>query len=368
MRYGKRHRLPRHGLPPLPPERKAFDPQMKQSVYQRIATAALVSLLLLIFAGAIVRVTGAGMGCPDWPTCWGLLIPPTNVEQVDFEKLPVEKFQEKAERMGRNPASITRESLRREFNPRHVWIEYTNRLLATPVLLLTLATFIASFRQRKIRPHVYWFSFAALLLVLTNAWMGARVVYSGISPGVLTTHLALAMMQICVLTYCGWAGTDRPRKIAMAANFSLVRKFIIVLLLAVVAEGIMGSQIRELTDELAKAHIDTPRQSWIGELEATAVYLIHRSFSWVILLVTVFAFALARRNQPGGITATQAGVLFIVLSQMILGLIMAQVHIYSWVQVLHVGLAAILLCLVFRWLLMIPKEKCPPANASGHLE
>ena len=64
-------------------------------------------MLLLIFVGATVRVTGSGMGCPDWPTCWGCLIPPSSVDQVDFEALPIERFQRKAERMGRDPGSIT---------------------------------------------------------------------------------------------------------------------------------------------------------------------------------------------------------------------------------------------------------------------
>ena len=82
--------------------------------FQKVALAALVSLFLLIFMGAIVRVTGSGMGCPDWPTCWGCLIPPWNVEQVDFEKLDIEKFRAKAERAGRDPATITVESLRAE--------------------------------------------------------------------------------------------------------------------------------------------------------------------------------------------------------------------------------------------------------------
>jgi cytochrome c oxidase assembly protein subunit 15 len=338
---------------------------MKPSTYQRLAACALVSVLFLIFVGATVRVTGAGMGCPDWPTCWGLLIPPTNVDQVDFDKLPVEKFQRKAERMGRDPGTITRDSLRRDFNPRHVWTEFINRLCSLPVGFFTLAAFIASFGQRKSRPHIFWLSFLALLLVLTNAWMGARVVYSGIAPGVLSSHLALAMALICVLTYCVWGGCGNPVKIAAAGNAAHARRVVMALLIAVVAEGIMGAQIREMTDQLSKAHLDAPRESWIGELENSTTYLMHRSFSWAILLLTVYAFFTAKRTQPDGITPSQAGAMAIVLAQMILGLVMAQIHIYSWVQVLHVGLAAILLSLLFRWFLILPKGKRPHAEASG---
>ncbi len=330
---------------------------MRLNLFQKFAAAALVSVLFLIFVGATVRVTGAGMGCPDWPTCWGLLIPPTHVGEVDFSKLPIEKFQHKAERMGRDPSTITRESLRNEFNPRHVWTEFINRLCSLPVGFFSLATFIASFWQRKARPMVFWLSFAGLLLVFANAIMGARVVYSGISPGVLSTHLALAMMLICVLVYCVWAGTDKPVKLQVSPNGKYFRSGIALLLISVVAEGILGSQIREMTDELAKAHLTAPRESWIGDLENSGVYLFHRSFSWAILFLTLWLYHLARKHQPAGTSPSQKGVAAIVIAQMLLGLVMAQVHIYSWVQVLHVGLAAILLALVFRWLLTIPKTQ-----------
>ena len=335
---------------------------MKSNSYQKLALAALVSVLFLIFVGAIVRVTGAGMGCPDWPTCWGLLIPPTQVEQVNFDKLPIEKFQRKAARMGRDPATITKETLVEEFNPRHVWTEFINRLCSLPVGFFTLATFIASFRQRKQRPAIFWLSFSALLLVMANAWMGARVVYSGLSPGILSTHLALAMALICVLVYCHWAGCSRPEKIPSYTGNRTSRSIVALLLISVVVEGILGAQIREMTDELAKFHIDSPRATWIGELEQSWLYLIHRSFSWFILFLTLVAFLLARKIQDGRLYSSQKGVLAIVVAQMVLGLVMAQIHIYSWVQVLHVGLAAVLLALVFRWFLLLPrKEKRPLA-------
>ncbi|MDP4625406.1 MAG: COX15/CtaA family protein [Akkermansiaceae bacterium] len=336
---------------------------MSHALYQKCAVAALVSVLVLIFVGAIVRVTGAGMGCPDWPTCWGLLIPPTKVEEVDFDKLPIEKFQKKAERMGRDPSTISRESLRKEFNPRHVWTEFVNRLFSLPVGFFAFATFIISSTFFKSRPHVFWLSFASLLLVLANAIMGARVVYSGISPGVLSSHLALAMLLICVLVHCVWAGGVKPWKIEMTKGSDKLRIMVAVLLGSIVVEGILGSQIREITDEMAKAHLDAPRETWIAELEQNAIYLIHRSFSWLILILAVWAYYLAKINQPSGTTPTQKGVVAIVFAQMILGVVMAQVHIYSWVQVLHVGLAAILLALAYRWLLIIPKK-----NARLHLQ
>ena len=330
---------------------------MAMTRFQRLATAALVSVLILMFVGAIVRVTGAGMGCPDWPTCWGCLIPPTKVEQVDFAKLPIEKFQRKAERMGRDPATITEESLRREFNPRHVWTEFGNRLTSLPVGFFSLATFIAAFWQREKRPLVFWMAFISFAVVLINAWMGARVVYSGLKPGVLTTHLALAMFLLGTLAYCAWRGTDTPWRIRMnPAPLAQLRLAVTLLLAVIVFEGIIGAQVREMTDELSKMHIDAPRVTWISELEESWKYLAHRSFSWAVLAITVWAWVLTKRHRIGGAGPVERTVLGMVLAQMVLGLVMSQIHIYSWVQVLHVGLAAILLTFVWLWCFALSRE------------
>ena len=323
---------------------------MVMTRFQKLAVAALVSVLVLMFVGAIVRVTGSGMGCPDWPTCWGCLIPPTAVEQVDFTKLPIEKFQRKAERMGRDPSSITEETLRADFNPRHVWTEFINRLCSLPVGFFSLVTFIAAFWQREKRPLVFWMAFGSLVVVLINAWMGARVVYSGLQPGVLTTHLALAMLLTGMLVYCAWRGTDTPWRVSMApAPLARLRTAVVILLVSIVAEGVIGAQVREMTDELAKFHRDAPRSSWIAELEGSWKYLFHRSFSWVVFGAALWAWVLTKRHRAGGAGWVERTVLGIVLAQMLLGVVMSQIHIYSWVQVLHVGLAAVLLTFVWLW-------------------
>jgi cytochrome c oxidase assembly protein subunit 15 len=260
--------------------------------------------------------------------------------------------------MGRDPETITAETLRAEFNPRHVWTEFINRLFSLPVGLFSLATFIAGFGQRRERPLVFWMGFGSLVVVLVNAWMGARVVYSGLKPGVLTSHLALAMLLTGMLAYCAWRGTDRPWRVAMARGpLRKLRAWVLVLLSVIVAEGILGAQVRELTDEMAKFHDNAPRETWIAELEQSWIYLAHRSFSWVVLIAAAGAWWLARRHRVGGAGPVEHAVFGIVLAQMVLGVVMSQIHIYSWVQVLHVGLAAVLLTLVWLWIFGLGREK-----------
>ncbi|MBK1825841.1 COX15/CtaA family protein [Haloferula rosea] len=335
--------------------------------FQKLAAAALVSVLILIFVGAIVRVTGAGLGCPDWPKCWGCLIPPWKVEQVDISKIDLDKFQQKYKRMGGDVSMLTEEKILESFNPRHVWTEFINRLFSLPVGLFSVATMIAAFGRPRDQRIVWWTSLLSLLLVLINAWMGARVVYSGLSPGVLTTHMALAMLLICLLSFTVWRGRQNPASLPIRPGQSgKIRTAVVVLLLLVVAEGIMGTQIREMTDEMAKSHDGEPREQWISELEQSGLYLAHRSFSWAILVVTVLAYAWTRAVTGGRPGAAAKVVLAMVLVQMVLGVVMAQIHIYAAVQVLHVGLAAVLLSGVVFWLCQTVRIGSQNAHTVGH--
>lgn len=329
--------------------------------FQRLAIAALVSVLLLMFVGATVRVSGSGMGCPDWPKCWGRLIPPTSSDQVDFDHLPIEIFQRKAAWMGKNPAEITPETLREIFNPRHVWIEFFNRLTSLPVGCFSLAAFIASFWHLPRKPSLAIASLISIIIIGVNAWMGAEVVFSGLQPGVITTHLALAMALLGFLVYAVWNGNPgHTWRIRMSDPQALFHTQVAVflLLLFIILEGIGGSQVRELTDELAKQYNNTPREHWTDILEQSWWYISHRSFSWIILITASVAFVLSRKQRIGGIGPVEYMVFGIVLAQMILGIVMAQFRIFSAVQVLHVGLAAILLALTWLWLFaLIPTKK-----------
>lgn len=290
------------------------------------------------------------MGCPDWPTCWGCLIPPTNAEQIDPAKLDIEKFRRKAEQYGIPPESITRESVIAGFNPVHTWTEYINRLTSLPLSLLTLTVFVMSFWQWRTRPVVTVAAFFALVLLVANALMGAQIVYSGLKPGVITLHMALAVLMLCVLVFVAWRGCDKPWQLPTGAVVHGLGKIALVLFVLVLTEGVLGSQIREKTDELKKTHGDAPRSEWVAELEQSPTYLVHRSGSWLILLVAgIYYFRSPLAWSAKG--KLEAIVFGSVIAQMILGLVLSQVGVLPITQVLHIGLSTILLAALLLWLL-----------------
>jgi cytochrome c oxidase assembly protein subunit 15 len=333
--------------------------------FQRLALTAYICVEALLFVGAAVRASGSGLGCPDWPFCYGCWMPPTSSADIDFTKLDLAKFRSKAARLGRDPSSITVESLRAGFDPVATWVEYFNRLTSLPVGISVLALMIASVGEwRRRRPQVMVASVMAFLLVLVNAWLGARVVLSGLRPGIITVHMALAILLLCVLVYAAWRGTDAPWSVApVGKDLRRARIIALVLFGLVVMEGIMGSQVREMTDELAMRHAGEQRALWVSELEQTWVYLIHRSFSW-LLLGCAMGFAVMVRRVLGRLRWLEIGIVVLVVSQMVLGVILAHAGILRGVQILHIGLSSLLVSGLFLWLL----ASRPVAERTGVIE
>lgn len=325
---------------------------MKWTRFQKIAVVAFIAVEVLIFMGAVVRATGSGLGCPDWPLCYGCWTPPTRAEDIDFTKLNLEKFREKAARLGRDPATITPESLRAEFDPMETWVEYINRLTSLPVGVAVTVLLVAGFWQIGARRWgAFLGAFFSFALVLVNAWLGARVVLSGLKPGIITLHMALAILLQCVLVYTAWRGCQRPWGVEFRAGGARFLHWLgVALFILVVVEGIMGSQVREMTDHLAMVHQGELRSQWVQELEGTVVYLLHRSFSWLILAAACLFYWKA------GETLRRAGwlegsILGLVVAQMILGVVLSQVGIIRIAQILHIGLSSLLVSGLFLWLL-----------------
>ncbi len=319
--------------------------------FQKIALATLISVIVLIFAGAVVRATGSGMGCPDWPKCWGKYIPPTDKNQIDVTTLPIEKYKKKRADTGGNPDDITEETVLAEFNPVHTWIEFINRMCSMPVGFFSMWMLIYAFKFRRSRPSLFWGSFASVFLVGLSAWMGMKIVHSGLRPGVITSHMAFAILLMCVLVYLVWAGGERKKLIKFKRESKTVKWCGMTLFILILAEGVMGSQVREITDVLKVSHANEARSLWVGELEETWIYIVHRSFSWLIMIYSLHLFFACKKYRMGGVKWQEKLILTMVVSQMILGLVLSFVGIFPVVQVLHIGLSSILVTGMFAWIL-----------------
>lgn len=342
----------------------------------RVAWIALVSVIVLVLVGATVRVTGSGLGCPDWPFCWGCVIPPTSADQIDVDKIDLSKFKRQATRRGIDPDSITKETVLASFNPVHTWIEFVNRLTSLPLGLSTLVLAIASFWATRHRRWVIGLSWFCLIDVLVNAVMGAIVVRSGLQPGIITLHMALAFLLIAVLVTVIWL--TRPalkietEKKALGGKIAFAKPILIaslVFFVCLVAEGLMGSQLREQTDELAHAAAATAtqypntdaapsapqplgRKEWIEELETTLIYKAHRSFSWTLLITSCLMLYWTRKLSVAELKEPKL-IFAMVIAMMLMGVVLAHVAILQVVQVLHVGTTAVMLAVTWHWILRL---------------
>ena len=126
---------------------------------------ALASLALIVLTGAAVRLTGSGLGCPDWPKCHGGTVPPANVNAV---------------------------------------IEYGNRLLTGVVGIAVIAACVLAFYRKPYRRHLAWIGGLLPLGVLGQAVLGALVVKFHLAPGLVMCHFILSMMLLDAAFALAW--------------------------------------------------------------------------------------------------------------------------------------------------------------------
>src|SRR5690606_5762013 len=183
--------------------------------FRRIGIVTVIAVYILILVGGIVRSTGSGMGCPDWPKCFGSWVPPTSVNQLPsnyqeiYSAKRVEKnvrfvemlhafgFDEKAEEI-KNDKSILVEE---EFNATKTWIEYFNRLLGAIVGILIIGTFLCSIRLWNMDRTLVILSFFNIVLVIFQGWIGSIVVSTNLLHWMITLHMFLALLLVCLLLY-----------------------------------------------------------------------------------------------------------------------------------------------------------------------
>lgn len=235
--------------------------------YRRMAWITLAAVYFLILVGASVRASGAGMGCPDWPTCFGQWIPPTSEAQLPAD------YQQVYAQLGYADT---------EFNVVKTWTEYMNRLTGVTIGFLIFLTAILSWRCRRYDASIFTASAAAFLMVGFQGWLGAKVVGSNLQPGIITLHMLMALAIVATLLY---AVASARRDIMAAQSVRHIdprfSKWLYIVLGMTILQVAMGTQVREMTDFISRSQGEELRSSWIQAMPW--FFYVHRSFSAVVL-------------------------------------------------------------------------------------
>lgn len=302
---------------------------MKLNTYQKVAITTVFATLFLIFVGGLVRATGAGLGCPDWPKCFGLWILPTSAAEL--------------------PPGFDVSG----FNVFKTWTEYINRLVGVVIGFLILATFTLSFPYRKDKPAVFYSSAAAFVLVLFQGWLGGQVVLTGLSEWLITIHMLVAMLIMAVLIFAAYQATSDLLRVDLSDR---IRQWIFwagcILLGCTLIQLIVGTQVREAIDMIKNTTPPPARENWLNLIGTIDEY--HRSLSWSVFIPGLLVLYLGVWKTKSSLIKKMAtGIMCVIIFQIALGVGLYYLGMPPAYQVFHLLGVAVLICLEFLLLLIV---------------
>lgn len=296
------------------------------TMFRRLAIVTLAAVYFLILVGGVVRASGAGMGCPDWPKCFGQWVPPTDVSQLPPD------YQEKYADRGYADT---------EFNAVKTWTEYINRLIGASIGLLIFLTLIASFAYWTTDRPTVLLSGLSFALVAFNGWLGSVVVESNLSPVNITLHMVAALVLVCVLIYAA-ARTHRDslsRGLRPTGGWG--GPLLVAALVLSLVQILLGTQVREQVDVIARNLGEENRDLWFKHFGAG--FYLHRTFSLLLLAVNgVLAASLWKGAGPGPLRTGAVALVVVILAEIAAGAGLYYLGMPAWLQPAHLVLGALL--------------------------
>lgn len=315
----------------------------KEQRFRSLAFLTVTIVYLVILAGGIVRSTGSGMGCPDWPKCFGRWVPPTEISQLPANYQAIYGAKLKGEI---------------EFNAVKTWIEYANRLVGVLSGFFVFATLLASLTYIRRDNAIFLGSLTAFLLIGVNGWLGARVVATELAHYMITIHMLLALVVVFALVFV-LVRSNVARLVVDYPKSPGLSWLLFGALTMTLGQIVLGTEVRDLLDEVVKRLGYLQRDSWIGELDWR--FYIHRSFSLVLLaLHLVVIYQLRKVTKAGWLPFLTNALIVAIIVEIGTGIIMAYLGVPATAQPIHLVLASVMVGLQFSiWLLVTPALLVP---------
>jgi cytochrome c oxidase assembly protein subunit 15 len=339
---------------------------MKTRAFYKLTLSTLVAVYVLILVGGVVRSTGSGMGCPDWPKCFGNWVPPTSVSELpdNYKEVYAEYRHKKNLRFAKylqviglgvtaerilNDESVLEEA---DFNVTKTWIEYLNRVTGVVIGFLIFAVFVYSLKFWNTDRSVTIISLLTFLLVGFQGWLGSFVVSSNLTPWTVTVHMFLALVIVAMLIYLVHTSSEHIAVIHSPVAFW----WMLVCIAVVLVQILLGTQVREAIDSVSRIAV---REQWISGIQEQ--FVLHRSFSWLVVFLHAGLIFNLRKTRV--LKGFQLSLILLILGTILTGLGMAWFAIPAFLQPVHLLLATGCFGLQFLFLLKLNrKEKAALIN------
>ena len=326
---------------------------VSQKRFQKINLITIVLLFVLILAGGVVRSTGSGMGCPDWPKCFGRYIPPTESSELpaDYKQkyvagreaknqrfaktLDVFGFSDLATRLRQDRSILVPE----EFNAAKTWTEYINRLIGEITGIFFVLVAVYSFSYWKNNKAIVFISILNVILVGFQAWLGSIVVSTNLVAWVVTVHmlLALAILALSITTYHLAKAYGKPK----LNTIPIIHIIALLGLILSIAQITFGTEVREKIDAVA-TRLSGYRDGWVNS--AGQIFLQHRDVAILVLVINVMLYALIRRHVSRHSIQQQlmSFNFLIIMLQILTGIALSYLSLPPFAQTLHILFASLM--------------------------
>jgi len=336
----------------------------------RLNLITIVVTLLLILAGGIVRSTGSGMGCPDWPKCFDQYVPPTSVSQLpaDYKEKFVaervaknERFAKTLDKMGKpHLADIIRHDVSilepETFNAAKTWTEYINRLMGALTGFLLIGLLVCSFIYRKSAKRIIVLSLLNLIVVGFQAWLGSIVVSTNLVAWIVTVHMLLALVILAILIYTYNYAKQMHKEVTVVMAKVFWLKILIFFAIGIsILQIVLGTEVREAVDAVSKSLGYLGRGGWLDR--TGKIFSYHRDLAIAVLVINIVVYKLVKDRFNGKAAALTVinliGITLII--QIATGLLLSNLALPPYAQALHILFSTLLFSLQYYLYLLVYK-------------
>ena len=298
--------------------------RLSPSAYRQITLVAAILLGIIIITGGAVRLTGSGLGCPDWPNC--------------------------------SPGSLTPHGQ----TDSHGWVEFVNRVFTGAVSIAVIVCVLGSLLRDPRRRDLIWLSIGLVAGVFAQAVLGGLTVLFDLRPEFVMSHflLSLVLLTDAVVLYKRAGEADATAELQVEPRVRLLGRVLVVLTAIVVVSGtVVTSTGPHGGDEEAK-RFDLDLE-WVARLHGTLVIVF-------LALVLVTLAVLRRTHAPEPVLARLGAVLIVACAQAAIGYIQYFNDIPALLVGFHIAGATALWAAVLWYylgLFMRPAEATAPATS-----